>query len=267
MGPNRTPKTVCRRVSAPRSLPRRHNMLLRSMTCSTDVQIPATATSTTSLSAYMNSRSSVNEPSISPSSPSPGSLSDDLPMPASLGSFSDDLPASGSAPFICTNSSFNKTSISPSTSSLGPLSDNILVSDELQSIDAARSSTLDTMFNETFKRTRDDQEKSIDFATKYIEILIQQCSDNKEIIHLKNVMRKLDYSCPLCKDLAWNPQVCVTNERRKGVNSGKLCKCLQCGFPIFRKPNPSVTIQQVVERIAMKLKIVEPPRHELDWMV
>ncbi|KAJ3869486.1 hypothetical protein EV359DRAFT_76744 [Lentinula novae-zelandiae] len=176
------------------------------MTCSTDVQIPATATSTTSLSAYMNSRSSVNEPSISPSSPSPGSLSDDLPVSGSLGSFSDDLPASGSAPFICTNSSFNKTSISPSTSSLGPLSDDILVSDELQSIDAARSSTLDTMFNETFKRTRDDQEKSIDFATKYIEILIQQCSDNKEIIHLKNVMQKLDYSCPLCKNLAWNPQ-------------------------------------------------------------
>ncbi|KAJ3891174.1 hypothetical protein GG344DRAFT_65642 [Lentinula edodes] len=225
-----------------------------------DIQIPASTTPTTSLSAYMNPRSSVNEPSISPSSPSPGS-------------FSDDLPVSDSARFICTKSSFDKPSISPSTLSLDPLSDDIPVSDELQSIDVI----LETMYNENLKRSRDEQEKSIDFATKYIEILTQQCSDCKEIIRLKHVLRKLDYSCPLCKNLAWNPQVlscghimcskCVTNERRKGVNSGKLCKCLQCGFPIFRKPNPSVTIQQVVERIATKLKISEPPRHELDWMV
>ncbi|KAJ3903228.1 hypothetical protein F5879DRAFT_990290 [Lentinula edodes] len=234
MGPDRTPKTnIRRRVSAPRSLPRRHNMLLRSITRSLDIQIPASTTPTTSLSAYMNPRSSVNEPSISPSSPSPGSSSDDLPV-------------SDSARLICSKSSFDTPSISPSTSSLDPLSDDIPVSDELQSIDVI----LETMYNENLKRSRDEQEKSIDFATKYIEILTQQCSDHKEIIRLKHVLRKLDYSCPLCKNLAWNPQVC------------------SIVWPHYvLKPNPSVTIQQVVERIATKLKISEPPRHELDWTV
>ncbi|KAJ3898160.1 hypothetical protein F5879DRAFT_927270 [Lentinula edodes] len=227
MGPNRTPKTIRHRVPAPRSSPRRHNMLLRSITRTPATVDPSTPDSPVHTSAH----SFFNETSVCPHIPFLVPPSDDLPKPEEASSSSLGLPL-----------------------------------DLVMPEEPDATSILETMFSETREKFYDEQEKSIQFAIEYAELLSQQCSDSAKIILLKDIMRKLDYSCPLCKNLAWNPH-CITTERRKGVASGKLCRCLHCGFPVFRKPNPSIMIQQVVERIATKLKIVQPPRHELDWMV
>ncbi|KAJ3913080.1 hypothetical protein F5877DRAFT_71867 [Lentinula edodes] len=118
----------------------------------------------------------------------------------------------------------------------------------------AMASSVD--FGTSQKRLYDEQKNSIEFMNKHAELLSQQCRDYKRIIHLKNIIRKLDHSCLFCKELAWNPHICITNERRKGIESGKSCRCPACEFPVFRKPIPSITIQNVVERIATKLQIV-----------
>ncbi|KAJ4474104.1 hypothetical protein C8J55DRAFT_518930 [Lentinula edodes] len=131
-------------------------------------------------------------------------------------------------------------------------------------------------FGSSQKRLYDEQKNTIEFLNQQADLLSQDYSANKEIIHLTYIIRKLNHSCPFCKELAWNPHIltcghtvcsrCMTNERRKGIKSGKSCRCPACGFPVFRKPIPSVTIQNVVERIATKLQIAQPPHHELVWL-
>ncbi|KAJ3810199.1 hypothetical protein F5876DRAFT_65848 [Lentinula aff. lateritia] len=173
MGPNRTPKTIRHRVPAPRSSPRRHNMLLHSITRPVEIiQTPATVDPPTPNSPVCTSAHSFFniETSVCPHIPSLVPPSDDLPKPEEASSSSLDLPL-----------------------------------DLVMSEEPDASSILETMFSETREKFYEEQEKSIQFAIEYAELLSQQCSDSAKIILLKDIMRKLDYSCPLCKNLAWNP--------------------------------------------------------------
>ncbi|KAH7873981.1 uncharacterized protein C8R40DRAFT_1171910 [Lentinula edodes] len=131
------------------------------------------------------------------------------------------------------------------------------------------------MFCTRSQRLYNEQEGSLKYTKKCINLAEQQCADLKKIKHMRNIIQKLDYCCPVCRDLAWNSHVlacghtvcsrCISNGRQQFVVSGKVSYCPVCRFPVCRKPIPSTAIQSVVERIGKETGIEAPPQHYLTW--
>ncbi|KAJ4501235.1 hypothetical protein C8R41DRAFT_862450 [Lentinula lateritia] len=115
------------------------------------------------------------------------------------------------------------------------------------------------MFCTRSQRLYNEQEGSLKYTKKCINLAEQQCADLKKIKHMRNIIQKLDYCCPVCRDLAWNSHVLWTH----------------CLFEVYQQWAATVrrvrqglllsTIQSVVERIGKETGIEAPPQHYLTW--
>ncbi|KAJ3914944.1 hypothetical protein F5877DRAFT_82296 [Lentinula edodes] len=87
-------------------------------------------------------------------------------------------------------------------------------------------------------------------------------------------IRKIEYQCSICLDLAWSPYVCLSqcmaeHMRKRLVDphgTEVIIRCPMCRQYIFRKPQRSLAIEDGVARVAAELQVTPPPPHALEWL-
>ncbi|KAJ4473383.1 hypothetical protein C8J55DRAFT_562896 [Lentinula edodes] len=201
MAPQRTPRRLAsvhhHFSETPNVSPRRHPMLLRSMAT------PDAPTADTSHSIQETSDSLLG---LNSSTTNPSDLSAYPPSHSLLG-------ASGS--LIIPNSA---SSDAPLHSS-GELPSKPVVPVELMTTTDGNSIRNLEMFCTHSQRLYNEQKNSLEFTKQCIDLVEQQCTDLTKIKHMRSVVQKFNYSCPFCKDLAWNAHVYVSIDHSFLVNS------------------------------------------------
>ncbi|KAJ3872619.1 hypothetical protein F5051DRAFT_445013 [Lentinula edodes] len=276
MAPQRTPRRLAsvhhHFSETPNVSPRRHPMLLRSMatpdapTADTSHSIQETSdsllglnsstTNPSDLSAYPPSHSLLG---ASGSLIIPNSASSDAPLHSSdLSAYPPShslLGASGS--LIIPNSA---SSDAPLHSS-GELPSKPVVPVELMTTTDGNSIRNLEMFCTHSQRLYNEQKNSLEFTKQCIDLVEQQCTDLTKIKHMRSVVQKFNYSCPFCKDLAWNAHVYAPSQFTLWTH---------WLFEVYQQQ--ATTIHHVrqghllsIERIGKEAGITAPPQHYLTW--